>query len=392
MKSFNKYIYILLCENDCYYIGQTNSLKERILQHQNLNGEGATWTSLHNPIECIDKIEIKKSLSNKAFSDEDKVTLQYINKFGAEKVRGGRYVDTKIESHLDRLKRYNKIINDEYVPRANELQIERYLYAREKLEDLNPIRNGAYFYILLLENKKYYIGWSCNIRQEVKRHFYSCQSRWTSKYKAIELVDVYEARFFDGNKEIDEITLKYFTKFGVENVRGGSFLNLDVGVVKNQLSTKYPEFNMDKNYKPISKEKLLKSKEVIDILTLLLEGATPLTGETLDDGPFLMKEKIHTSLSRAVEAFKNSGNHNIEKCGLARLGMMYPIINDNSLKSHQIDERKKHSRAYEKWTTEEIHWLRQFLYLKKDIKFLSEAFNRSEKAIIGRLGELGIIL
>ncbi|SHJ47992.1 type I restriction enzyme, R subunit [Tangfeifania diversioriginum] len=49
---YNKYyVYVLECENDSYYIGQTSDLIKRWGQH--ISGQGAKWTKIHKPIRIV---------------------------------------------------------------------------------------------------------------------------------------------------------------------------------------------------------------------------------------------------------------------------------------------------------------------------------------------------
>lgn len=45
------YMYILKCSDNSYYVGSTNNLNVRLLQHQ--NGEGANHTKKNLPVELI---------------------------------------------------------------------------------------------------------------------------------------------------------------------------------------------------------------------------------------------------------------------------------------------------------------------------------------------------
>lgn len=78
-------IYILLLENDKYYIGKTSheNLYKRIQQHFDCNG--SSWTKLYKPVKTIEIIENADSY------DEDKYTKKYMSKYGIENVRGGTY-------------------------------------------------------------------------------------------------------------------------------------------------------------------------------------------------------------------------------------------------------------------------------------------------------------
>lgn len=94
-------IYVLKCSNDKYYIGRSNRPLQRIADH--FSGKGSKWTSLHKPIEILEQ----RQKCN--YFDEDKVTLEYMNKYGIDNVRGGSYCqitlsdeETKmIEKQLD---------------------------------------------------------------------------------------------------------------------------------------------------------------------------------------------------------------------------------------------------------------------------------------------------
>ena len=81
-------VYVLKCECDNYYIGITYHFNSRMAQH--MIGTGATWTRLHKPISC-DRVIIN---GNKRI--EDDVTLEYMRKYGVDKVRGGRWCRTTL--------------------------------------------------------------------------------------------------------------------------------------------------------------------------------------------------------------------------------------------------------------------------------------------------------
>ena len=45
------YMYILQCSDGSYYVGSTNNLEARIMQHQ--NGEGAEYTKHRLPVKLV---------------------------------------------------------------------------------------------------------------------------------------------------------------------------------------------------------------------------------------------------------------------------------------------------------------------------------------------------
>ena len=77
------FVYVLLLQNNKYYIGRTSNPQFRIEEHFNLNG--STWTQKYNPIKLIELI------NNCDEFDEDKMTLKYISKYGIDNVRGGSF-------------------------------------------------------------------------------------------------------------------------------------------------------------------------------------------------------------------------------------------------------------------------------------------------------------
>lgn len=76
-------IYVLLLENDKYYIGKTTNLKKRILDHE--LGNGSSWTKKYKMIKLVESF-----ISTSEF-DEDNQVKKYMKIYGIENVRGGSY-------------------------------------------------------------------------------------------------------------------------------------------------------------------------------------------------------------------------------------------------------------------------------------------------------------
>ncbi len=74
------FIYVLELVEKRYYIGRTSNIVERIAKH--FTGNGAVYTKFFLPIKVIEVIEEKTK------EDEKIKTLEYMSKFGWEKVRG----------------------------------------------------------------------------------------------------------------------------------------------------------------------------------------------------------------------------------------------------------------------------------------------------------------
>jgi predicted GIY-YIG superfamily endonuclease len=78
-------VYVLKCDNDKYYVGRTTrDVEVRFQEHRN-GSAGPEWTRLHSPIRIIKKFE------NADDYLELNKTLEYMKKYGIDKVRGGPY-------------------------------------------------------------------------------------------------------------------------------------------------------------------------------------------------------------------------------------------------------------------------------------------------------------
>ncbi len=78
----------------------------------------------------------------------------------------------------------------------------------------------VYIYILKLQNNKYYVGKTNNPKIRVDNHFNFSGSNWTKKNKPIQIEQIIpDCDDFDE----DKYTIKYMEKYGINNVRGGSF-------------------------------------------------------------------------------------------------------------------------------------------------------------------------
>lgn len=78
-------------------------------------------------------------------------------------------------------------------------------------------------YILRLEQGKYYIGKSANAESRVEAHMAGNGSYWTKKYKPIETLKIIK----NGNVfDEDRYTKEYMATYGIDNVRGGSYVTM----------------------------------------------------------------------------------------------------------------------------------------------------------------------
>jgi len=77
-------LYVLKLEEDNYYIGMSYNLNFRWSQHW--SGSGAKWTRLHKPVEVVKVIYPATEAGI-----ENRITKEYMEVYGSDKVRGGNY-------------------------------------------------------------------------------------------------------------------------------------------------------------------------------------------------------------------------------------------------------------------------------------------------------------
>jgi hypothetical protein len=77
-----------------------------------------------------------------------------------------------------------------------------------------------YIYVLQLQNNKFYIGKTSNPYFRFDNHFAHNGSEWTKQHKPINILELIPD--CDDYDE-DKYTYKYMDKYGIDNVRGGSY-------------------------------------------------------------------------------------------------------------------------------------------------------------------------
>src|SRR5579883_1255754 len=124
-------LYALSLADNKYYVGLTayKDVTRRFNAH--LNGRtagGAKWTSAHKPLAILEVREIGKTSKRNAEAAETSMTLEYIEKFGLENVRGGELCAVNGYIHLKayaKLKSREKYIQVSNVVITRERTIER---------------------------------------------------------------------------------------------------------------------------------------------------------------------------------------------------------------------------------------------------------------------------
>jgi hypothetical protein len=78
----------------------------------------------------------------------------------------------------------------------------------------------VFIYALELSEGKYYIGKTTQPGFRIEQHFHLNGSTWTTKYPPLRVIEIIPD--CDDYDE-DKYTRKYMDKYGIDNVRGGSF-------------------------------------------------------------------------------------------------------------------------------------------------------------------------
>ena len=80
-------------------------------------------------------------------------------------------------------------------------------------------------YVLQLEGGKYYVGKTTNVPIRYKQHKEGHGSVWTSMYRPLKIVEV---RRLKDEYDENNTTKQYMKKYGVDNVRGGAYCQIDI--------------------------------------------------------------------------------------------------------------------------------------------------------------------
>jgi len=77
--------------------------------------------------------------------------------------------------------------------------------------------------VLELDNNKFYIGKSSDPVKRYKQHSEGNGSSWTKKYRPKRILEV---RLITSEHDENNLTKDYMKKYGIDNVRGGSYTQI----------------------------------------------------------------------------------------------------------------------------------------------------------------------
>jgi predicted GIY-YIG superfamily endonuclease len=97
-------------------------------------------------------------------------------------------------------------------------------------------------YVLKLEDDKYYVGRTCDYERRVREHFEGRGSAWTQMYKPLELYELLEV---ETGFEEDMVVKEMMSLYGIDNVRGGSYVRVTLGSNERELLEREIKMAMD---------------------------------------------------------------------------------------------------------------------------------------------------
>lgn len=216
-------IYTLLLENNKYYVGQTKNIDQRFSFH--LKGKlSSDWTKKYKPIKIIEVFERHFTSTKEAMNFENKITIQYMKKFGWRNVRGGDFC-TLDEEKLRFLLILNSDIEDDLLPIKTSF-------------DLSSFDKVNCFFVLKLEKGNFFIGRTNNIRIAILNEINGLGSGWTKLHKPCELIAIIKIQSTDKStvrKLHNKLVIEYMKNEGFQKIRGGDFYQVDVRNHKNKV-------------------------------------------------------------------------------------------------------------------------------------------------------------
>lgn len=115
----------------------------------------------------------------------------------------------------------------------------------------------VHIFILKLQSNKYYVGKTYNSKFQICDH---SLRGWTRKYSPIQIINIIlNCNYYDE----DKYTIKYMNKYGIKNVRGGSFKAMTLST--SDIKTIRRMINFDKCYKCGQKNHLIRNCDMVEV-------------------------------------------------------------------------------------------------------------------------------
>jgi len=204
-------LYLLELADHKYYVGQSDDPEFRFLQHS--GKQGALWTRKYKPLRIAKIQAVTIPSVSESMLYENWMTLQAMERYGWENVRGGEFLI--VESNLLRMS-----LEHIYDFEANKI---RYYVETLKQYLFGNCANWL-IYVLELNNGRFYIGSCKQLGKAVGGHFNGKSLDWTIDNPVMRVTQVIQVtREMGSYKEYkNRLLLEYISRYGWDNVRGGN--------------------------------------------------------------------------------------------------------------------------------------------------------------------------
>jgi hypothetical protein len=103
------YTYVLQLQDNAFYVGNTDNIYTRLLDHTLMTPSSSLWVKHHGPVQRV--LEICRNSSK---DDEHYKTLHYMDMFGWENVRGSSYCRVQMFAPPDALATFSRAKEGEF--------------------------------------------------------------------------------------------------------------------------------------------------------------------------------------------------------------------------------------------------------------------------------------
>lgn len=134
-------------------------------------------------------------------------------------------LDDEVKSHLilekiaELHQRTVNAVKCRIIKHINEGRLEQSVNSEYNLSE-----KPTTIYVLELENGKFYVGRTDNFQERLLKHQQGQGCAWTNTHKYKDTLQVFQGDKFDEDKTV----LKFMNKYGIENVRGGAYSNIEL--------------------------------------------------------------------------------------------------------------------------------------------------------------------
>jgi len=220
-------LYLLELADHKYYVGQSDDPEFRFLEH--FGSRGSKWTRLNKPLRVAKIQKLTVESVNEAMLYENWMTLQAMERYGWENVRGGDFLVVETYLLKERLEHIydfdqNKI---KYYVGDN----RRYLFGGS---------DNWFIYVLALCNGRFYVGSCQHLGKALGEHFNGKGIAWTRENPVIKVQELMIVK--PGKENYLELKNRllsdYIVQYGWENVLGGQMPKRDRFLAGNLIENK----------------------------------------------------------------------------------------------------------------------------------------------------------